>query len=134
MGRYNAEAAGGREDSQESRNPHGCVAQGCPLAGSIITDGRRTCFVHLAIRETRLWDAATQRILERMSFVTAIGLLRGQGARTDEAALTEARQLVPALDPKHDTPYKALVALETRLTAIARGGEHVAENEMAMPA
>lgn len=131
MGRYNnaAKSAHKPEEAQEERDPHTCSAYGCPLAGSIIIDGRARCFVHLAIPEIRNWDSATQRIRARMPFVQAIEILRSQGTRTDAMALSDARDLVPALDPKHDTRYKALVALETRLTTIAKLGELAAQED-----
>ncbi len=113
------EAAGG---SDEPPKPSfACSAHGCPIAGSITTDGRRVCFVHYGVEPMRLWDGATARIRNRMRMVQAVEILRNPGFRTEAMALEEARQLVPNLAQEHDTRYKAQFAIETRLIAIAKG-------------
>lgn len=124
--------AASKPEAEEPVNARACSAHGCPLAGSIIIEGRARCFVHLAIPEMRNWDAATHRIRARPAYVAAIELLRSPGWRTDPMALVEARNLVPALDAKHDTRYKALVALESRLTLIAKLGEPGPEPEVVL--
>ena len=119
---YNDAAQGIGQDEPPAET-HACSAHGCPLAGSLIVDGQKVCFVHLRVLERRLWDSATSQIRKRMSFVSAIEILRSPGLRTDAMALADARGFVPALDPKHDTRYKAMVAIESRLIAIALSGE-----------
>jgi len=130
---YNDSAEQTGQEPAAPPQSHGCSAYGCPVVGSIIVNGMRKCFVHLAILEMKDWDAATHRIRARMPFVDAIDILRSQGTRTDEQAVSDARDLVPALDEKHDTRYKAQLALESRLTAIAKGGEQLAYEPPVVP-
>lgn len=120
-GGYNESASHvGDAETPPQINPYACAAHGCPLAGSITVAGRRVCFVHLAIREQSGWDAATTVLRRRLSYVAAIAVLRSPGTLTADQALEHARHLIPALSPKHRTAYDALLAIESRLTALAK--------------
>ncbi|MEO7387412.1 MAG: hypothetical protein ABIX37_10785 [Gammaproteobacteria bacterium] len=106
---------------------HSCTAHGCPLAGSIKINGSAFCFVHLDMLDTPMqWGGATARIRNRMPYVSAIEVLRAPGLRTDAMALDQAREYVPNLGQEHDTRYKAMVAIESRLITLAKHGEEPA--------
>ncbi len=118
---YNDVATRGVENEPPAES-FGCSAHGCPLAGSIKIDGSRVCFVHLAVKNRSDWDSATAQIRRRSNWVQAIEILRSPGLREPKMALADARRLIPALSDKHNTPYRALVAIECRLQVLATDG------------
>lgn len=97
------------------RNPHACDAHGCPIAGSIVIDGVRQCYVHARVRERRDWDATTVRIRNRSDLVEISARLRRSGVDVPDADVLDAmRRRLPALDGSA-TRYAALALVEAML-------------------
>lgn len=131
---YNEVASRGHEPEQPPPVNYSCSAHGCPIVGSITTDGRNVCFVHYCVEPMNLWDGATSRIRRRVGMLQALQILRRPGLKTEDMALAEARRLVPNLDPQHDTRYKAQFAIENRLIEIGRGGQKSGDEDDLPPA
>lgn len=100
-----------------SPDPHACAAHGCPIWGSVITDGARLCFVHALIaNRRRAWDATTARLRNRTGLIEVVRHLRGGGGpdATDEQVLARARSMLPDLGTVPNR-YRALALVERTL-------------------
>ncbi len=96
------------------RLDHACFANGCPLGASIISAGRKLCFVHYFAKPA-IWSAATARIRDRVNLVQASEMLRSGGERVDIDIVDAAQRIVPDMPLAGCTHYTALLLVERRL-------------------
>lgn len=122
MGRYDehASSVGSGAASLPAAGPHDCSAHGCPIAGSIVIEGQRLCFVHLRRVDRGDWDLVTSRIRNRMQLVELALFLRSS-RELDSVVIDRVLSTMPSLAQQQLTMsrppsrYALLIAVEQML-------------------
>lgn len=95
---YNEVAAtvgSGSEQPTLPPNPHVCAAHGCPIAGTIVIEDRRGCFVHARVAQRAQWDGVTARIRNRTALVEASRYLRISPEYRERVLIDHALAMLP---------------------------------------